>query len=122
MRIGVVLPRTGRLAGLADPVIFCGPRLAAAIGAAAGAGRRVELVWRDSRSDPAVAAQAVRELAADPRIVLVVTMAGTHLVPAVAGACQAGGIPCLSTALPWQVYLGSLPAADPARPWGFHFC
>jgi branched-chain amino acid transport system substrate-binding protein len=122
VRIGVVLPRTGRLAGLGDPVTFCGRRWAGPIRTAAGPGRPVELVWRDSRSDPAVAAQAARELAADPRVVLVLTMAGTHLVPAVAGTCQAAGIPCLSTGLPWQVYLESSPAADPARSWGFHFC
>ena len=122
VRIGVVLPRSGRLASLADPLAYCGQRLALPISGAAGAGRQVTLVWRDSRSDPAAAAQAARDLAADPRVTLVVTMAGTRLVPAVAAACQAAQIPCLSTALPWQVYLGSLPAGNPACPWGFHFC
>jgi branched-chain amino acid transport system substrate-binding protein len=122
VRIGVVLPQTGRLAGLSDPLTFCGQRLTAPLGAAAGTGRRVELVWRDSRSDPAAATEAVRELAADPQVVLVLTMAGTRMVPAIAEACQSAGIPCLSTALPWQVYRGSLPPADLAFRWGFHFC
>lgn len=122
VRIGVVLPRTGRLAALADPLTFCGHRLAGAISVAAGGGRTVELVWRDSGSDPVTAAGVTRELAADPRVVLVVTMAGTRLVPAVAGAGQAAGIPCLSTALPWQVYREAVPDTDPEQPRTFHFC
>lgn len=121
VRIGVALPRTGRLASLSDPLTFCGQRLAAPL-ATAAAGRRIELVWHDSRSDPAAAAQAARDLAADPQVALVLTMAGTRTVPAIAAACQSARIPCLSTALPWQVYRGSLPPSDPAQRWGFHFC
>ncbi|HEX2313123.1 MAG TPA: ABC transporter substrate-binding protein [Thermomonospora sp.] len=114
VRIGVVLPRTGRLARLGDPLAYCGERLAPLLG-----GRGVRLEWRDSRSEPEPARRAVRELAADPGVALVVTMAGTHMVPAVAAECRAAGVPCVSSTLPWQVYRAM--SGDDGQ-WGAHFC
>jgi branched-chain amino acid transport system substrate-binding protein len=122
VRIGVVLPYSGRLASLGHPLAFAGQYLAQRLRTAVGAGRSVELTWRDSYSNPVAAAWAAQELAADNRVVLVLTMAGTKVVPAVAGTCAAVHVPCLSTALPWQVYCGRDALSGPRLRWAFHFC
>ncbi|REF01176.1 ABC transporter substrate-binding protein [Thermomonospora umbrina] len=119
VRIGIVLPLSGRLAHLGDPLAYCAERMAPLLAGVAGGDRRVRLVGKDSRSEPGAARRAVRELAADPRMVLVVTMAGTEMVPAIAAECRDARIPCLSTTLPWQVYRGMF---EDDGSWGAHFC
>ncbi|WP_346130599.1 hypothetical protein [Lentzea roselyniae] len=51
---------------------------------------------------------------------LVLTLGGTHTLPAVAAACEEFGVPGVSTTLPWQVYQACRGVAEPA--WSFHFC
>lgn len=111
IKIGVVLGRTGRLAPLAAPVEFVGARF----------GRRpgVQVVLADSRSTAAGARAATEALARRDRVHLILSLGGTATLPAVAGTCEQLGVPCVSTVLPWQVYLRQHPA--PAPGWAFHF-
>ncbi|WP_043628665.1 ABC transporter substrate-binding protein [Nonomuraea candida] len=123
--VGVVVPRTGRLSQLGDPLSFVAESLAPALagGGPGGGGRRnVRLLCRDSRSDPETARRVVRELARDERVAVVVTMAGTKVLPAVADACEEAGLPCLSTTFPWQAFVYGR-GGDPRRPfaWTYHF-
>lgn len=121
--IGVVVARSGRLAGLGDPLDFVMGLLGPKVAGAGIAGGRVRLVGRDSRSCAEGARQAVEELVRDERAVIVVTLAGTQVLPAVADACEAVGVPCVSSAFPWQVYYYGRGAQD-GRPfgWTYHFC
>ncbi|WP_431040643.1 ABC transporter substrate-binding protein [Streptomyces sp. P1-3] len=122
--IGAVVPRTGRLAELGDPLSFVvrwlGQRLPV-LGDGARR-RRIRIACRDSRSDPAAARRAARELARDEGARLVVTMAGTQVLPAVADTCEELEVPCVSTTFPWQAYVYGR-GADPGRPfrWTYHF-
>ncbi|MFH9670719.1 ABC transporter substrate-binding protein [Streptomyces sp. NPDC017405] len=77
---------------------------------------------RDSRSAPGAARQAVRDLADRDGARVVLTMAGTRALPAVADACEEAAVPCLSTTFPWQAYLRAR-GADPAHRfrWTYHF-
>ncbi|MDT0447967.1 ABC transporter substrate-binding protein [Streptomyces hesseae] len=119
--VGAVVPRTGRLARLGDPLLYALGRLAPRL-AGGVRGRPVRLAWRDSRSGPDGARRAVAELVRDEGASAVVVMGGTRVLPAVADACEVLGIPCLSTGFPWQAYaLGR--GAEPGRAfrWTFHF-
>ncbi|WP_229844731.1 ABC transporter substrate-binding protein [Streptomyces cinnamoneus] len=123
--IGAVVPRTGRLARLGDPLAFVLERLAPRLTHLAHGSRRLplRLAWRDSRSDADGARRAVAELVRDEGVQAVVTTDGTRVLPAVADSCEVLGIPCVSTAFPWQTYLlgrGAEPAARPFR-WTYHF-
>ncbi|GAA3685636.1 hypothetical protein GCM10022267_85570 [Lentzea roselyniae] len=109
--VGVVLPRTGRLRELSDPLEFALDSLRQHT--------EFEVVAADSRSNPAAAQAAVRELGRQG-VSLVLTLGGTHTLPAVAAACEAFAVPGLSTTLPWQVYRARRDVADPV--WSFHFC
>ncbi|MFF8289812.1 ABC transporter substrate-binding protein [Streptomyces sp. NPDC016309] len=110
--VGVVVARTGRLARLGDPLAYAMDLLAPKLRG------RLRLVGRDSRSSAAGARRAVRELVEVERARMVLTLAGTEVLPAVADACEEAGVPCLSSTFPWQVYVhGGRP-----RRWTYHFC
>jgi branched-chain amino acid transport system substrate-binding protein len=122
--IGVVAPLTGRLAPLGAPLSYVlralGPRLAHVRN-----GSRpydVTVAVRDSRSDPEAARQAVRDLVDVDAAHIVLTMAGTRVLPAVTDACEAAEVPCVSTTFPWQAYVHTR-GADPGHRfrWTYHF-
>lgn len=115
-------PLTGRLARLGDPLSFVLRRLAPLLPPVrAGAHRLpVHIAVRDSRSDPDHARQAVKELVTDEGAHIVITMAGTQVLPAVADACADLRTPCLSTTFPRQAYEHCRTAAERDR-WTYHF-
>ncbi|MDN3270903.1 ABC transporter substrate-binding protein [Streptomyces sp. MA15] len=124
LTIGVVAPLTGRLAPLGKPLTYVLKTLAPQLEHVRNGSRRhdVAVAVRDSRSDPAAARQAVRDLVATDGAHIVLTMAGTQVLPAVADACEELGVPCLSTTFPWQAYVHSR-GATPGHSfqWTYHF-
>ncbi|MBP2478068.1 branched-chain amino acid transport system substrate-binding protein [Crossiella equi] len=108
-RIGVALARTGRLTPLGDPLAYVAGRLS---------GRGAEFLPADHGSTVDGARRAVRELAR-AGVCLVTCLGGTTVLPAVVAACAELGLPCLSTALPWQYWLAHRPAHAEGA---FHFC
>ncbi|WP_372442796.1 ABC transporter substrate-binding protein [Streptomyces pactum] len=92
-------------------------------GVPAGPGGTYEHMIRDSRSTAEGGRQAARELVRDEDARIVVTLAGTQVLPAVADACEEAGVPCVSSTFPWQVYYYGRGAAD-TSPFRFtyHFC
>ncbi|SPE63045.1 hypothetical protein SNS2_4645 [Streptomyces netropsis] len=122
--VGAVVPRSGRLARLGDPLDFVLGRLAPRLPAVTSGSRRypLRLAARDSRSHPEGARQAVRELVGEEGAQVVVTMAGTRVLPAVADACAELGVPCVSTTFPWQAYVfGRGGDTERPFPWTYHF-
>lgn len=113
--VGVVVPRSGRLRRLADPVTFVLDLVGNGLRVH---GRPVTFAVADSRSDPVGAREAVRRLA--DRASVVLTLGGTQALPAVAAACEELRVPCVSTTLPWQVYRRHRAVERPE--WSFHFC
>jgi branched-chain amino acid transport system substrate-binding protein len=122
--IGVVAPLTGRLAPLGEPLSFVLQTLAPQLMRIRNGNRRynVRIAVRDSCSDPQAARQAVRDLAINARAHMVLTMAGTRVLPAVTDACEELEVPCVSTTFPWQAYVYGR-GAVPQRPfqWTYHF-
>ncbi|MFV2118576.1 ABC transporter substrate-binding protein [Streptomyces sp. Act-28] len=124
LTIGVVAPLTGRLAPLGKPLAYVLKALAPRWGHLRNGDRRhdVTVAVRDSRSDPGAARQAVRDLVALDEAHIVLTMAGTQVLPAVADTCEELEVPCLSTTFPWQAYVHAR-GADPGHTfrWTYHF-
>ncbi|MFF6815258.1 ABC transporter substrate-binding protein [Streptomyces sp. NPDC012403] len=124
LTIGVVAPLTGRLAPLGKPLTYALKALAPQLEHVRNGSRRydVSVAVRDSRSDPAAARRAVHDLMTTDRAHIVLTMAGTQVLPAVADACEELGVPCLSTTFPWQAYVHSR-GAGPGHSfrWTYHF-
>ncbi|MCK2239540.1 MULTISPECIES: ABC transporter substrate-binding protein [unclassified Crossiella] len=113
LRIGVALPRTGRLTPLGDPLHYVAQHFRALRLTAHG--RPIEFRTADHQSTVDGARTAVCELARDGAR-LVVALGGTTVLPALAAATAELGLTFLSTALPWQVHRASCP------PTAFHFC
>jgi branched-chain amino acid transport system substrate-binding protein len=124
LNVGVVAPLTGRLASLGSPLSYVLRTLAPRLAHVRNSGRRYDVTFivRDSRSDPDAARQAVRDLAGADGAHLVLTMAGTQVLPAVTDACEEAGLPCVSTTFPWQAYVHAR-GADPGHRfrWTYHF-
>ncbi|MBT2442826.1 ABC transporter substrate-binding protein [Streptomyces sp. ISL-36] len=123
LTVGVAVARSGRLANLGDPLAFAMTLLGPKLATLGPSGYRIRLASRDSRSCAEGARQAVRELVRDENATIILTLAGTEVLPAVADACEAIGVPCLSSTFPWQVYYYGR-GADDDRPfdWTYHFC
>ncbi|GAA2454427.1 ABC transporter substrate-binding protein [Streptomyces glaucus] len=117
-------PLTGRLAPLGTPLSYVLRALAPRLAHVRNGGRRydVTVAVRDSRSDPEAARAAVRDLVRADGAHLVLTMAGTRVLPAVTDACEAAEVPCVSTTFPWQAYVHAR-GADPGHRfrWTYHF-
>jgi branched-chain amino acid transport system substrate-binding protein len=127
IRVGFVSPRTGNLGffGQCDGYVLDECRKALKSGWVIGDKTyRIELIDRDSQSDPARAGQLAKSLITSDKIDLMLVTSTPEVVNPVADACEAAGVPCLSTVMPWEAwYFGR--GAKPGQPspfkWTYHF-
>ncbi|KQW00178.1 ABC transporter substrate-binding protein [Rhizobacter sp. Root1221] len=124
LKIGYVSPQSGPLAsfGEADKWVIVQMRKALAGGLMVGGQRHaVEIVLKDSESKPARASEVALELIARDRVTLVLTAGTTETAGPVSQACEAAGVPCISSIAPWQALLSSR-KGDPAKgfDWTYH--
>ena len=78
----------------------------------------MEILDRDTQSDPARASQLAKALINNDKIDLMLTTSTPEVVNPVSDACEAAGIPCLATIMPWEAfYFGR--GAKPGQPSPF---
>jgi branched-chain amino acid transport system substrate-binding protein len=101
IKIGYVSPQTGPLAGFgeADSFVIGGVRKAA--GKALG-GRPVEILVRDSQSDPNRAAEVASRLILSDKIDLMLVASTPETTNPVSDQCEVNGTPAVSSVCPWQ--------------------
>ena len=128
IRIGFISPRTGPLGGFGecDPYVLDVARKALANGLTSGGKKyKVAIIDKDSQSDPARASQLAKGLINSDNIDLMLTTSTPEVVNPVADACDAAGLPCVSTILPWESWYfgrGGKPGQKPFPfKWSFHF-
>jgi branched-chain amino acid transport system substrate-binding protein len=127
LKVGFISPRTGPLAGFGegDPYVLELVRKSLAKGISlGGTSYAVEILDRDTQSDPARAGQLAKELINSNAIDFMLTTSTPETVNPVSDACEAAGVPCLSTVMPWEAwYFGR--GAKPGQPspfkWTYHF-
>ncbi|MDE2120042.1 MAG: ABC transporter substrate-binding protein [Betaproteobacteria bacterium] len=127
VRVGFMSPLTGPLAGFGqtDPFIVDLVRRKTGGRLRVGAGEHaLEILTRDTQSDPARASQLAKELINEHGVDLMLATSTPEVVNPVADACEAAGVPCLSTVDPWESwYFGR--GAKPGQPspfhWTYHF-
>jgi branched-chain amino acid transport system substrate-binding protein len=129
IRLGYVSPQSGPLFpfGETDAFVVDGVRQALRNGLEVG-GRAhpVEILVRDSQSNPRRAAEVARDLIERDQVDLMLVSSTPETTNPVADACEQAGMPCISTVTPYQPwYLARNPAPDPASPkpyrWTWHF-
>src|ERR1700677_293776 len=127
IRVGFASPRTGNLGtfGVGDGYLTDQVRKALEKGLKVGDKTyKVVLLDRDSQSDPARAGQLAKALISSDKIDFMLVTSTPEVINPVADACEAAGVPCLSTVMPWEAwYFGR--GAKPGQPspfkWTYHF-
>lgn len=128
LRIGFISPRSGPLAsfGAGDPYVLGLVRAALAKGFTAGdTTYRVEILDRDTQSDPSRASQLANDLINNHKVDLMLSTSTPEVTNPVADACEAAGIPSLSTTVPWESFYfgrGGKPGQPSPFKWSYVFC
>lgn len=127
IKIGFISPRTGPLAGFGqtDGYVLSQARKALETGiSVGGTDYAVEIIDRDTQSDPSRAGQLAKELINAEKIDLMLVVSAPETINPVADACEAAGVPCLSTVMPWEAWYfgrGAKPGEPSPFKWTFHF-
>lgn len=125
IKIGYVSPQTGSLAGFgeADSFIIEGVQAALAGGiTVAGKTHPVTIVVKDTQSDPNRAATVAGDLILNDNVDLMLVASTPETANPVSDQCEANGVPCVSTVVPWQPWFFGR-KGDPAKgfQWTYHF-
>ena len=127
LNIGFISPRTGPLAGFGqtDGYVLDVARKALADGIElAGKKYSVEILDQDTQSDPSRAGQLAKDLINNQAIDLMLAVSTPETINPVADACEAAGVPCLSTVMPWEAWYfgrGAKPGEPSPFKWTYHF-
>ncbi|HKT03524.1 MAG TPA: ABC transporter substrate-binding protein [Rugosimonospora sp.] len=128
IKVGLVSPRTGATAGFGEPdgYVLGLARKALASGLTVGGTKyNVTIVDKDSQSNPQRSAQVANDLINSEGVDLMLATSTPETVNPVSDACEAAGVPCISTIVPWEAwYFGR--GAKPGQPspfrYTYHFC
>jgi branched-chain amino acid transport system substrate-binding protein len=127
IKLGYVTPKTGSLAGFgeADDYVLGSMQEVFQDGLPiGGTSHPIQIVPKDTQSDPNRAAQVAGDLINTDKVDIVLVSSTPETTNPVTGQCEANGVPCISTVAPWQPwFLGQ--QQDPANPkpfkWAYHF-
>ena len=125
IKIGYVSPQTGPLAGFgeADAFVVGGIRKVAGKGlSVAGRPHPVDILVRDSQSDPNRAAEVASRLILTDKVDLMLVASTPETTNPVSDQCEVNGTPCLSSVCPWQPwFFGRGGKPDAGFKWTYHF-
>ncbi len=127
LKIGFVSPRTGALAGFGetDGYVLDLARKALRQGTVLdGKTYEVVILDRDTQSDPSRASQLAKSLINNDQVDLMLAVSTPETINPVADACEAAGVPCVSTVMPWEAWYfgrGAKPGAPSPFKWTYHF-
>jgi branched-chain amino acid transport system substrate-binding protein len=125
VKIGMISPQTGPIAafGEADNWVVGEIKKVLAPGIAiAGENHPVEIIYRDSQSNPNRASEVAAQLINNDRIdIMVASSTGDTVIP-VADQCELNGVPCITADDPWEDFFFGR-KGDPKKgfEWTYHF-
>lgn len=128
LRIGFVSPQSGPLGifGEADGYVLDLVRQASGGSLEVGGKRyKLEFINKDTQSNPVRAATVAKELVNADKVDFVLSTSTPETVNPVADACEAAGVPALSTTAPWEAFYfgrGAKPGEPSPFRWTYHFC
>jgi branched-chain amino acid transport system substrate-binding protein len=125
IKLGYVTPKTGPLApfGEADEFILGAMRKFFENGLdISGTSHPLEILEKDSQSDPNRAAEVAADLILQDEIDIMLVSSTPETTNPVSDQCEANGTPCISTVAPWQPWFFRKPdAAEKGYKWGYHY-
>jgi branched-chain amino acid transport system substrate-binding protein len=123
-KIGFVSPQTGPIAGFgeADGFILEGVKKAFAGLQNNGKNVAVEIIVKDSQSNPNRAAEVASELITQDQVNLLVAASTPDTTNPVADQAELNEVPCVTTNCPWQPYFfGRGGNPETGFNWTYHF-
>lgn len=125
IKIGFVSPQTGVLStfGETDRWTLAALRDQLSQGVKVGGVQyAVEVIHKDSQSNPNRAAEVTNDLILKDKVDLVVATSAPETVNPVSDACELNETPCITTIAPWQPWFFGR-KGDPAKGfnWTYHF-
>jgi branched-chain amino acid transport system substrate-binding protein len=105
IKIGYVTPQSGPLAPFAEADKYVIDAMTKLIGKGikgAGGDLPIEIVAKDSQSDPNRAAEVAKELIVDDNVNIIVVSSTPETTNPVSTVAEAEEVPCISTVAPWQ--------------------
>lgn len=125
VKIGYVSPQTGPLApfGEADKWVIEQMTAAFKNGIVIGGKKHaVQVVLKDSQSNPNRAGEVTNDLILKDKVALVLTAGTPETANPVSDACELNEVPCISSVVPWQPWFFGR-KGDPKKgfDWTFHF-
>lgn len=125
IKVGYVTPKTGPLApfGEADDFVLGQMKKYFEGGIdAAGAKHPLEIVTKDSQSNPNRAAEVAADLILKDKVDIVLVSSTPETTNPVSDQCEANGVPCISTVAPWQPwFFRKEDAAKKGYKWTYHY-
>ncbi|HEY9064865.1 MAG TPA: ABC transporter substrate-binding protein, partial [Burkholderiaceae bacterium] len=124
VKIGYVSPQTGPLApfGEADKWVIEQMKLAFKDGLTIGGAKHdVQIILKDSQSNPNRAGEVANDLILKDKVQLVLTAGTPETANPVSDACELNDVPCISSVVPWQPWFFGR-KGDPAKGfnWTYH--
>jgi branched-chain amino acid transport system substrate-binding protein len=125
VKIGYVSPQTGPLApfGEADKWVIEQMKAVFKDGISVGGKKLpVEILLKDSQSNPNRAGEVANDLILKERVALMLTAGTPETGNPVSDACELNQVPCISSVVPWQPWFFGR-KGDPAKgfAWTYHF-
>jgi branched-chain amino acid transport system substrate-binding protein len=125
IKIGMVSPATGPIAafGEADQWVLGEVRKVLAPGiTAAGEQHPVEIIYRDSQSNPNRASEVTAQLINRDKVDLMIGSSTGDTVIPVADQCELAGVPCITADDPWEdFFFGRKGNPTKGFEWTYHF-
>lgn len=125
IKLGFVSPETGPIAafGSADEFILAGIRKTIGDGITInGVTHPIEILVRDSQSNPTRASEVAAELITKDKVTLMLASSTADTVNPVSDLCELNEVPCITTDTPWEAYFFGR-GGKPNKPfaWTYHF-
>ncbi len=125
IKIGMITPETGPIAAFGEPSKWVAEGVSKFLGdgiMVAGQKHRVEILNRDSQSNPNRASEVAAQLINNDKIDIMVASSTSDTTNPVADQCELNGVPCITSDDPWQAWFFGR-KGDPKKgfEWTYHF-
>jgi len=125
VKIGYVSPQTGPLAPFGEADRWVIEQMQAAFKAGLSIGGKpheVQIILKDSQSNPNRAGEVANDLILKDKVALVLTAGTPETSNPVSDVCELNAMPCISSVVPWQPWFFGR-KGDPAKgfQWTYHF-
>ena len=125
IKIGMITPETGPIAAFGEPSkwVAAGVQKALADGiTVAGQKYNVEIINKDSQSNPNRASEVAAQLINNDKVDIMTASSTSDTVNPVSDQCELAGVPCVTSDDPWQAWFFPR-KGDPKKgfEWTYHF-